>query len=76
MKPDEPDIPEDSDGGSMFTSTKILIGMVVVALLAVLIGMGGQRSAHDKRAEVFAADQKAAERADRVAGFKDEEATR
>lgn len=32
---------EEFEGGSMFTSNKILIGMVVIALLAVLIGMGG-----------------------------------
>lgn len=32
---------DEFEGGSMFASNKILIGMVVVALLAVLVGMGG-----------------------------------
>ena len=61
----------EPDTGSMFSSNKILIGMVAVALLAVLIGMGGQRSAQDKSADVYAAEETAAERADRAAGFKD-----
>lgn len=64
---------DEFDEGSMFSSNKILIGIAVVALLAVVIGMGGQREAQDKRADVYASQDEAADRADRVAGFKEEE---
>ena len=68
---------EDEFGkGSMFKSRTILIGMVAVALLAVVLGMGGQRTAQDKDAHVYAAQQKAQERADRVAGFDEAEPTK
>ena len=64
---------DEFDDGSMFSSNKILIGIAVVALLAVLIGMGGQREAQDKRADVYASQDEAADRADRTAGFKEKE---
>jgi hypothetical protein len=64
---------KEAETGSMFASGKILIGMVVVALLAVLIGMGGERSPQDKRADIHAAEQEAAQQADRTAGFRDED---
>ncbi len=60
---------DEFERGSMFASNKILIAMVVIALLAVVIGMGGRRSAQDKSADVYAAEQEAAARADRIAGF-------
>lgn len=28
------------EGGSMFTSNKIMIGMIAIAVIAVLVGMG------------------------------------
>src|SRR3546814_3899301 len=62
-------VEDEFEGGSMFASNKILIAMVVIALIAVLIGMGGQRSAPAKRADVYSAEEAAADRADRVAGF-------
>lgn len=64
---------DEFDEGSMFSSNKILIGIAVVALLAVVIGMGGQREAQDKRADVYASQEEAADQADRVAGFDEEE---
>ncbi|HEY9552855.1 hypothetical protein [Allosphingosinicella sp.] len=67
-------VEDEFEGGSMFASNKILIAMVVIALIAVLIGMGGQRSAQDKSADVYSAEEAAADRADRVAGFDDEKA--
>jgi hypothetical protein len=33
-------VEEEFESGSMFSSNKIMIGMIVIALLAVLIGMG------------------------------------
>ena len=33
-------VEEEFESGSMFSSNKIMIGMVVIALLAVLVGMG------------------------------------
>jgi hypothetical protein len=72
MDENKPEVEDEFEGGSMFASNKILIGMVVIALLAVLIGMGGQRSARDKSAEVYSAEEAAADRADRVAGFDEE----
>ena len=41
MDEDEERVGDEFDDGSMFSSNKILIGMVVIALLAVLVGMGG-----------------------------------
>lgn len=65
-------VEDEFESGSMFSSTKILIGMVVIALLAVLIGMGGRPSEHDKRADVYGAEEAAQDRADRIAGFDEE----
>src|SRR3546814_10874615 len=50
-------VEDEFEGGSMFASNKILIAMVVIALIAVLIGMGGQRSAQDKSADVYSAER-------------------
>lgn len=35
------EVGEEFETGSMFSSNKILIAMVAIALLAVLVGMGG-----------------------------------
>src|SRR3546814_13687297 len=67
-------VEDEFEGGSMFASNKILIAMVVIALIAVLIGMGGQRSAQDKSPDFSYAAEAAADRADRIAGFDDETA--
>ena len=61
---------------SFFTPRRIAMTMIVIALIAVLIGIGGQPTSHDKRADVYSAKQVEAERADRIAGFPVENETR
>src|SRR3546814_12474829 len=56
-------VEDELAGGSMFASNKILITMVVIALIAVLIGMGRQRSAPDKSADVYQAEDQSPTRA-------------
>ena len=70
------DVEEDEEHApgthAFFRPSRIAYVMVVIAIIAVLIGMGGQRTAQDKRAEIYSANQIAAEQADRVAGFPEE----
>lgn len=61
---------------AFFTPRRIAMTMIVIAIIAVLIGMGGQRSGLDKRGDVYSAKQAEAERADRIAGFPDENQTK
>lgn len=62
---------------AFFRPQRIAVAMIVIAIIAVLIGMGGGGgSGEDKRAEIYAANKTAAERADHIAGFPEENAAK
>lgn len=68
MDEDRPDEPHPGTG-SFFRMKRTWLIMITIAIIAVYWGMGGQRGGQDKSADVYSAEQRAAERADEVAGF-------
>ena len=55
--------------GSFFEMKRTWLIMIVIAIVAVFWGMGGQRTAREKTHEVYSAQDRHAKEADKTAGF-------
>ena len=60
--------------GSFFEMKRTWLIVIVIAIIAVFWGMGGQRTARDKTPEVYSAQERQAKEADQTAGFGRREA--
>ena len=70
MDDDDVEIPIREPGtGSFFQMRRLWLIVIVIAIVAVFWGMGGQRDAQDKAGDVYTAQQRAEKEADRTAGF-------